>query len=424
MLLLLGAQHAEANSGLAGVRAELREQRDKSSRTSNHKRGPVRAIIAQKKLEEQRLSYTLLQTKAKMSEIQAILQQRAKDAVKSRRQRAIGGRRDMSPGEESSKDSDSNSHHSPGVPCTSALATPGGAAETERKAREKDSEAEWEGEKGEEWKLRVQDRGQGLIKESLLKFGNKLGEGSVKEKNKKKKKKKKNIARRQLETSVRGSGDSMEEGECSNAEFVYNEDDFQALQKPGSRDTNPTGGNTCMPQESAHPASVEVSGPPAALHGDRETIPDGTMASTGDPMEGPFPSSLPSDLPLHVVAPSGVAGSSASCPQAAAGQDGTGGIYPDVAPHSDYVAPHPDNVPSHPGIVAPAPDTVAPHPDYVTQPGTVTPAPGVVALVLLFCPGTVAPAPGTVAPAPGTVAPAPGYVAPQPSIVASAPGVG
>ncbi|CAH2313276.1 Hypothetical predicted protein [Pelobates cultripes] len=56
LLVSLKAQHAEADSGLAGVQAELREQREKSSRTSNHKRGPVRAIIAQKKLEEQRLS--------------------------------------------------------------------------------------------------------------------------------------------------------------------------------------------------------------------------------------------------------------------------------------------------------------------------------------------------------------------------------
>ncbi|CAH2245186.1 Hypothetical predicted protein [Pelobates cultripes] len=240
------------------------------------------------------------------------------------------GRRDMSPGEESSKDLDSNSHHSPGEPSTSALATPGGAAETEGKAREKDSEEEWDGEKGEEWQLKVQDRGRGLIKESLLKFGNELGEDSVKDK-KKKKKKKKNIARRQPETSVRGSGDSTEEGECSNAEYMYN-DDVQALQKPGARDTNPAGGNTCMPQKPAQPASVEVSGPPAALHGDRETIPAGTMACTGDPMEGSFPCSLPtpsltclpSDLPLRVVASPGVAGTSASCPQAAAGQDGTG----------------------------------------------------------------------------------------------------
>ncbi|CAH2300847.1 Hypothetical predicted protein [Pelobates cultripes] len=240
------------------------------------------------------------------------------------------GRRDMSPGEESSKDLDSNSHHSPGEPSTSALATPGGAAETEGKARENDSEEEWDGEKGEEWQLKVQDRGRGLIKESLLKFGNELGEDSVKDK-KKKKKKKKNIARRQPETSVRGSGDSTEEGECSNAEYMYN-DDVQALQKPGARDTNPAGGNTCMPQKPAQPASVEVSGPPAALHGDRETIPAGTMACTGDPMEGSFPCSLPtpsltclpSDLPLRVVASPGVAGTSASCPQAAAGQDGTG----------------------------------------------------------------------------------------------------
>ncbi|CAH2321318.1 Hypothetical predicted protein [Pelobates cultripes] len=282
LLVSLKAQHAEADSGLAGVQAELREQREKSSRTSNHKRGPVRAIIAQKKLEEeQRLSYILLQTEYKMADIQSILQQRAKEATQCRRQRALGGRRDMSPGDESSKDSDSNSHHSPGVPCTSALATPGGAAETERKAREKDSEAEWEEEKEK----------------------------------KKTKKKKKNIARRQPETPVRGSGDSKEEGECSPDEYTYNEEAFPALQTPGARDTNPTGGNTCVPQESARPASVEVPGPPTALHGDRETIPAGTMASTGDPMEGPFPSSLPclpSDLPLHVVAPSGVAGSSAS----------------------------------------------------------------------------------------------------------------
>ncbi|CAH2276980.1 Hypothetical predicted protein [Pelobates cultripes] len=293
-------------------------------------RGPLRAAIAEKKLVEQHLSYTLLQTEKKIADIQAILQQRAKDAARSRRQRAMEGRRDMSPGEESSKDLDSNSHHSPGEPSTSALATPGGAAETEGKAREKDSEEEWDGEKGEEWQLKVQDRGRGLIKESLLKFGNELGEDSVKDK-KKKKKKKKNIARRQPETSVRGSGDSTEEGECSNAEYMYN-DDVQALQKPGARDTNPAGGNTCMPQKPAQPASVEVSGPPAALHGDRETIPAGTMACTGDPMEGSFPCSLPtpsltclpSDLPLRVVASPGVAGTSASCPQAAAGQDGTG----------------------------------------------------------------------------------------------------
>ncbi|CAH2324769.1 Hypothetical predicted protein [Pelobates cultripes] len=330
MLVSLKAQHAEADSGLAGVQAELREQREKSNRTSNYKRGPLRAAIAEKKLVEQHLSYTLLQTEKKMADIQAILQQRAKDAARSRRQRAMEGRRDMSPGEESSKDLDSNSHHSPGEPSTSALATPGGAAETEGKAREKDSEEEWDGEKGEEWQLKVQDRGRGLIKESLLRFGNELGEDSVKDK-KKKKKKKKNIARRQPETSVRGSGDSTEEGECSNAEYMYN-DDVQALQKPGARDTNPADGNTCMPQKPAQPASVEVSGPPAALHGDRETIPAGTMACTGDPMEGSFPCSLPtpsltclpSDLPLRVVAPPGVAGTSASCPQAAAGQDGTG----------------------------------------------------------------------------------------------------
>ncbi|CAH2313275.1 Hypothetical predicted protein [Pelobates cultripes] len=176
-----------------------------------------------------------------MADIQSILQQRAKEATQSRRQRALGGRRDMSPGEESSKDSDSNSHHSPGVPCTSALATPGGATETERKAREKDSEAEWEEEKGEEWKLRVQDRGQGLIKESLLKFGNELGEGSVKER---KKKKKKNIARRQPETPVRGSGDSTKEGECSPVEYTYNEEAFPALQTPGARDAD-TWGQGC-----------------------------------------------------------------------------------------------------------------------------------------------------------------------------------
>ncbi|CAH2317032.1 Hypothetical predicted protein [Pelobates cultripes] len=311
----------KADSGLAGVQAELSEQREKSNRTSNYKRGPLRAAIAEKKLVEQHLSYTLLQTEKKIADIQAILQQRAKDAARSRRQRAMEGRRDMSPGEESSKDLDSNSHHSPGEPSTSALATPGGAAETEGKAREKVSEEEWDGEKGEEWQLKVQDRGRGLIKESLLKFGNELGEDSVKDK-KKKKKKKKNIARHQPETSVRGSGDSTEEGECSNAEYMYN-DDVQALQKPGARDTNPAGGNR-MPQKPAQPASVEVSGPPAALHGDRETIPAGTMACTGDPMEGSFPCSLPSDLPLRVVASPGVAGTSASCPQAAAGQDGTG----------------------------------------------------------------------------------------------------
>ncbi|CAH2221336.1 Hypothetical predicted protein [Pelobates cultripes] len=171
LLVSLKAQHAEADSGLAGVQAELREQREKSNRTSNYKR----AAIAEKKLVEQHLSYTLLQTEKKIADIQAILQQRAKDAARSRRQRAMEGRRDMSPGEESSKDLDSNSHHSPGEPSTSA---------TEGKAREKDSEEEWDGEKGEE--------GRGLIKESLLKFGNELGEDSVKDK----KKKKKNIARR------------------------------------------------------------------------------------------------------------------------------------------------------------------------------------------------------------------------------------
>ncbi|CAH2320995.1 Hypothetical predicted protein [Pelobates cultripes] len=182
LLVSLKAQHAEADSGLAGVQAELREQREKSNRTSNYKRGPLRAAIAEKKLVEQHLSYTLLQTEKKIADIQAILQQRAKDAARSRRQRAMEGRRDMSPGEESSKDLDSNSHHSPGEPSTSALATPGGAAETEGKAREKDSEEEWDGEKGEE--------GRGLIKESLLKFGNELGEDSVKDKKKKKKKRK------------------------------------------------------------------------------------------------------------------------------------------------------------------------------------------------------------------------------------------
>ncbi|CAH2325491.1 Hypothetical predicted protein [Pelobates cultripes] len=83
LLVSLKAQHAEADSGLAGVQAELREQREKSNRTSNYKRGPLRAAIAEKKLVEQHLSYTLLQTEKKIADIQAILQQRAKDAARA-----------------------------------------------------------------------------------------------------------------------------------------------------------------------------------------------------------------------------------------------------------------------------------------------------------------------------------------------------